>query len=406
MENIEEAEPAPTIRIDQAVELAHAPLERTILVLQRSAGNRAVGSLLRSRRRLARVPSLPGFSQNGDTCGAASLVTALFLWDIERGSADNRAVVHACDLALTDRDRAGVNAAAKTQVQTLRALAMTPAFKLGLTQYQQLSEAFAVLYNARAGMTSGQISNLAKGIGLRASGSGTGNTIHDILLTDEVKNLKPGEVGQLNWIIASTGGGHAMLLGRHEDGTWFFSDQGQSPPKQMQTGTHPDLVSAVDFYVRTGSWLYDGNKLDLQSMPPVTGFVPMGHIQSFLNRGPEMLITPGEKLAEIDAGWDTVGEVITAWDYHSRWDSLSDAKDAITKDPGHHGGVIVERPRGMFHIWKTNPIKDADNLKMTDIDKGDSANMALVAKISSFYSAWVVLSDPSGTKGTPFEVKP
>ena len=141
-------------------------------------------------------------------------------------------------------------------------------------------------------------------------------------------------------------------------------------------------------------------------MPPVTGFVPMGHIQSFLNRGPEMLIRPGEKLAEIDAGWDTVGEVIAAWDYHSRWDNLSDAKDAITKDPGHHGGVIVERPRGMFHIWKTNPIKDADNLKMTDIDKGDSANMALVAKISSFYSAWVVLSDPSGTKGTPFEVKP
>ena len=67
-----------------------------------------------------------------------------------------------------------------------------------------------------------------------------------------------------------------------------------------------------------------------------------------------------------------------AWDYRSRHDSLPDAKAAITGDPGGHGGVIVERPRDMFHIYKTNPLEGAkDNLKETKIDASDSREMVL-----------------------------
>ena len=101
----------------------------------------------------------------------------------------------------------------------------------------------------------------------------------------------------------------------------------------------------------------------MQTFPPYIGFKAMGHIQAFLNRGPEGLITPGNNLAEVDAGWKSGGEVLTAWDYHSRWETLADAKPAIGRDPGPHGGVIVERPTGMFHVWKTNPVKDDDNLR-------------------------------------------
>jgi hypothetical protein len=61
--------------------------------------------------------------------------------------------------------------------------------------------------------------------------------------------------------------------------------------------------------------------------------------------------------------------VRTSWDYHSAWDTIAAAKDAITKDPGPHGGVIVERPLGIFH------------------------------------SVWLVRSDPSGKKSTPFAVR-
>ena len=380
-----------------------APQATTLLSLQRSAGNAAVNSLLRSRR-LARAPSMPGFSQRGDTCGAASMVTALFLWDLERASASNAAVVHACDLVLTANDNdPKANKAALSLVESVRAQAMTPGTKLGPTEYEALSTALAVLYNGRAGMSSEDMFKLAKAIGFRPSSFGGGDTVAQILASEPVVKLKPGEVGQLRWIIADTKGGHAMLLGRHDDGTWFFSDQGATPAKEIQHGSREELVGEVVSYA-ANSKLYAGSKLDLRTPPPPTGFQVLTQAQSFLNRGPS-LITPGEKLAEIDANW-TTGEVLEAWDYRSRHDSLPDAKAAIAADRGGHGGVIVERPRGMFHIYKTNPLKDEDNLKETKIDASDSKDMALGKRLGTFVSVWVVLSDSSGNKSAPFAVKP
>lgn len=95
-----------------------------LLGLQRTAGNRSVGALLRKRRSLARAPKLPGFHQVGDTCGAASLVTALFDWDNERGSPDNHAVVHACDLVLTNKDGTASDPTALKAIRVVRDLAM------------------------------------------------------------------------------------------------------------------------------------------------------------------------------------------------------------------------------------------------------------------------------------------
>lgn len=400
-EAVEAATEAPAAAEARAPDLL-APQVATLLSLQRSAGNAAVNALLRSRR-LARAPSMPGFSQKGDTCGAASLVTALFLWDLERASAGNAAVVHACDLVLAANDNAKANQDAIAAVQSVRAQAMTPGAKLGQTEYELLGIALAVLYNGRAGMSSGDMSKLATAMGMRPGDLGSGDTLAQVLASDAVTKLKPGEVGQLNWIIASTGGGHAMLLGRHEDGTWFFSDQGISPPKEIQRGTHAELAGAVVAYAGSG-WLYAGNKLDLRILPPMTGFRALAHVQSFLNQGPS-LIRPGEQLAEIDADW-SIGEVLSAWDYRSRHESLADAKAAIAADRGGHGGVIVERPKGMFHIYKTNPIKDKDNLKESKIDKSDSKEMVLVARIKTFHSVWVVLSDAAGNKSAPFEVTP
>jgi hypothetical protein len=264
--------------------------------------------------------------------------------------------------------------------------------------------AFAILYNGRAGMSSEDISKLAAGIGFRPFADGSGATLAEVLASDAVTQLKPGEIGQLNWIIKATGGGHAMLLGRHEDGTWFFSDQGVSPPKEIQRASAAELAAAVVAYSHEG-WLYDGNKFDIRTMlPPMTGFRAMSHVQRFLNQGPT-LIRPGEELAEIDADY-AWGEVIKAWDYRSRHETLADAKAAISADRGGHGGVIVERPKDMFHIYKTNPIAGAKNLKEAKIDTSDSREMVLGKRLDTFYSAWVVLSDAAGNKGTPFAVKP
>jgi hypothetical protein len=400
-EAVESAAPEPAaaaaIRAPEGV----APTVAALLALQRSAGNAAVTSLLR-KRRLARAP-MPGFSQKGDTCGAASLVTALFLWDLDRPNTGNTAVVHACDLVLTANDDGKANKTAIDSIKLVRESAMTPGTKLGQTDYEVLGMAFALLYNGRAGMSAQDISKLARALGFRPFADGSGATLAEILASDAVTKLQPGEVGQLNWIIASTGGGHAMLLGRREDGKWFFSDQGVSPPKEIQTDSPSALASAVVAYSQ-GGWLYAGNKRDLRTLPPVTGFQAMTQVQRFLIQGPA-LITPGEDLAEIDADY-AWGEVVKAWDYRSRHETLADAKAAITGDPGGHGGVIVERPRDMFHIYKTNPIKGEKNLKETKIDTSDSSDMVLVKRVGSFYSAWVVLSDAAGKKGTPFAVKP
>src|SRR5262249_46942795 len=118
------------------------------------------------------------------------------------------------------------------------------------------------------------------------------------------------------------------------------------------------------------------------------------------------IIEPGQQLAKVDPGGWSFDEVLTAWDYHSRWDTLAEAKAAITGDKGGHGGGIVERPRGMFHGYKTNPIKDNDLLKVTQIDRKESAQMLLVAQEARFFSIWLVLSNSAGVKGAPFAVKP
>jgi hypothetical protein len=396
-------------RVVQDAPASLAPLVETILSLQRSAGNAAVGRLLRARRVLARAPALPGFKQVGDTCGAASLVTALFVWDLERADPTNRAVVHACDLLLTATDTKAFASSTgpKADIKDIRNKAATPGTKLGQADYAKLATAIATLYGAGAGASSEDIHAYSRAMGLAPGGGDSGSTtLSDILNSKSVTDLKPGEVGQLNWI-TSTGGGHAMTLGHHEDGTWFFSDQA-SPGSNLQSPTHADLAAGIGSYVSFGGWLHPGSKAAWLS-PPVIGFRPMGHIQGFLNRGPmlgptNMLITPGEQLAEIDAGAGTSGEVLTAWDYHSTHDTLAGAQSAIGADPGGHGGVIVERPKDTFHVVKTNPLSTEGNLKETKIDEGDSKKMVLVERKANFFSAWLVLSDSAGKKRAPFKV--
>jgi hypothetical protein len=406
----EYAEPATDLpaRVLQDAPASLAGLVETMLSLQRSAGNAAVGRLLRARRILARAPALPGFKQVGDTCGAASLVTALFVWDLERPAPTNRAVVHACDVLLTatDTNAFAGSTGPKADIKDIRDKAATPGTKLGQAEYAKLATAIATLYGAGAGASSEDIHAYSKAMGLAPAGGDGGSTLSEILNSKSVKDLKPGEVGQLNWI-TGTGGGHAMTVGRHEDTTWFFSDQA-SPGASIQSPTPADLATRVGNYVSFGGWLHPGSKADWMR-PPVIGFRPMGHIQDFLNRGPmlgptNMLIKPGEQLAEIDAGAGTWGEVLTAWDYHSTHDTLAGAQSAIGADPGGHGGVIAERPKDTFHVLKTNPLSKEDNLKETKIDEGDSEKMVLVERKGSFYSAWLVLSDSAGNKRAPFKV--
>src|SRR4051794_3992400 len=247
----ENAEPAsaPPVGAVWDVRASSPSVVETVLSLQQSAGNAAVGRLLRSRRALARAPALPGFKQVGDTCGAASLVTALFVWDLERADPSNHAVVHACDLLLTPTDTKAFasSTSPKAEIQDIRTKASTAGTKLGQAEYAKLATAIATLYDAGAGASSEDIYAYSQAMGLAPGGGDGGSTLAEILNSKSVGGLKPGEVGQLNWI-TSTGGGHAMSLGRHEDGTWFFSDQA-SPGASIQSPSPAELVARVASYV-------------------------------------------------------------------------------------------------------------------------------------------------------------
>jgi Domain of unknown function (DUF4158) len=84
---------------------------------------------------------------------------------------------------------------------------------------------------------------------------------------------------------------------------------------------------------------------------------------------------------KIDARVTTTAEVIIAWDSHSHHEIRASAKDAITKDPGAHGGLIVACQPEMFHIWKTNPVQDSDTLKETSANASDSQDMVLLTRL-------------------------
>ena len=118
----------------------------------------------------------------------------------------------------------------------------------------------------------------------------------------ELKAAKVAMATALPGAVLERGEAVPKLIGRHEDGTWFFADQGPDPATGIQVPTHDDLVKGVVNQANWGKWLFPGNK-SAWVRPPTVGFVPMGGIQPFLSRGPERLLKPGEKLAEIDAGW-------------------------------------------------------------------------------------------------------
>jgi hypothetical protein len=391
-----------------ASNLTASPLR--VEALQRSLGNAAIGRLARSpagrrtlarlatrspRQTLARRQRLPGFSQGDkDICGAASMVSALLIQDRDRADTTepNRALVRALDNLL----RLAPAGDAKTTVQTVRDKAASKA-AMSESDYQSLSAAIASLYAAGGGMSSEELHTLSQALGFGRPGAGeSGTDLRDILSKPAVSSLKPGQVGQLSWIadIPNRGQvGHVVVVGRHVDGKWFLSDQGPAKPLEIEADSHPDLVKAVSGAVTyKTSWLYGGKKSDFLQ-PPVTGFRRLG---------PDSL-NPGEKLCEIDAGWRTTGETLTTWDFHSAHWSETAAKDAIARDPGPHGGVIVELGSGVFHVFKTNTLEDKNAME-TKIDASDSQDGVLVTRRKDFAHAWLVLAHRDGRKEAPFQV--
>lgn len=382
-------------------------------------------------RTIHRVPdaqSFPGFSQGGyDSCGAASVVSALMIWDKQHAdpASPNHMVVNACNILLTelsyrrttiiaklDKVKAGKGEtlydAAKSDLTTLRDLARAPGAALTEANYQALANVMYILYSSRLpGMSSGDISTLLDKLGLGGRATEGSQSFDGMFDTAVLKGLSKGQIAQLNWY-ARVGKPdpqgnvglvqHAFLVGRFESGNWFFSDQGSSPPAELTAATLPALKGAISAASAAGTTnVYTGTP-SLMAVGGFTGVRLLGD-RDGVDKAAQV-VTPGKFLAEVDAGPLTNGDKIYAWDFVTRAYSFNEARNALG-GTGANGGLIVEMPKGVFSLYKTNLVSDA-NLNVPGIDEDDSKDGLLAQHI--FFGAWLLLCSANACRATPLKV--
>ena len=129
----------------------------------------------------------------------------------------------------------------------------------------------------------------------------------------------------------------------------------------------------------------------------------LGESGGVTDKARTLVLTPGQFLAEVDAGRLTVGSPITAGDFVIRAYSEADGLKALLGIPAGNGGVMVENPVGLFHVHETSTVSDA-NLNVTGIDEGDSAGGRLDPKSKHYYSAWLRLCSPTTCNPKPLKV--
>ena len=374
---------------------------------------------------IQRYPMLPGYAQRGDTCGAASLVSAMMIWDRQRRdpAAPNDTVVSACNIVLTylvhHRRRSisawnarGLNGATLHRnltdgLEAIRDHARLPGSQISETEYQAIGVALYVLYlDGQGGLSAAEISSLQSRLGLETQSSDVIQSFDDIFSSSIITGLDPGQIAQVGWYV-KTGppdasgmiplGMHAFLIGRLDTGEWFLSDQGPSPPREIQATSRTDLETAIRIAAATdGYWLLTGTP---------TTLVVGGWTGVKLLAGPagveskaQSLLSSGQFLGEVDAAWNVTGNRLHAGAFVSRHYSLSNAE---TVNTANLGGVIVEMPKGVFNYYRTELVSD-DNLLVSGLDTGDSSGGALMRR--TFYHAWLRLCSENACRASLLKI--
>ncbi|MCK9621372.1 MAG: DUF4157 domain-containing protein [Methylobacter sp.] len=372
-----------------------------------------------AREWIRRVP-LPDYSQKGDTCDPASLMTALILWDKENSSvgSSNANIVGICNAALLYMSKNKptlIGLYSRTgngetlfdyNVQYLSATRdrlRTAGTSASEGEYQMLS---TILY------TFGHdASDVLRKLGLTGPKNKGGNTLADIFTDSDLKGLKPGESAQINWLSIvqqqstdgrSSVGPHAFLIGRGKLGMWFLSDQGVSPALHLEANSLEEIRTNLNQVAAAG-------KTNIVTDPGQTnttlGWTGVRILQSQSYSLPfQNLAPPGRFLAEVDAGWGTTGERVSTWDFVGTGYNLKEVEDLFKSSGAGHGFLIGEMPVGVYNVYKTNPVS-SDNAAVTEIDKSDSKG-GLLLNTSLFINAWLKLrtAKDSSISGLGFKV--
>lgn len=403
---------------------------------------------------------LPSYSQAGDTCGASSLITALVIWDRDNWDPDqpNSRIVAACNLILSEferrqavaienwvtypapRENACCNRQGgcrradedhrtclhrryrerarllRTEISSIRDTGRRPGAAISQVQYQTLGLALYFLWHQSysAGLDSAQIHNIRCALGLDVTGaqsSSNFDSLEDILDNTVLNELQPGQIAQVSWLVNTRRGltEHAFLIGRLQTGEWFLSDQGRDPAVEFRSLTLPDLMTVVRDAARNGSyWLHTGTSLPYTATAGVAGDWAGEVTLLGSNTATEVLaqnlIPAGAFLGEVDAHWLTDGNELYRGTFVGQYYRLDEAQAQFSAAAG--GGTIVEMPRGVFTLYTTSSVHDA-NLPESAFDtwSREGALTGLRRADSLFHHIWLILGTASGRRGNWFQVR-
>ena len=378
----------------------------------------------------------PDYKQQGDSCGAASLVTALLIWDREHWDPahPNSRLVDACDLVIASLERHGAAAAQRwatghplapcqgdatcnlnawtaqstSFMSTLahsRDTARAPGGQVPEGDFQQIGLALYFLWNQgrSSGLGSSEIFQIQRSLGLSNIGPSTSIPDFDSIFTNSIiTGLNNDEMAQVFWFTVPSRQQHAFILGRLSSSRWFLADQG--PGVHFEADTVADLHTIVRTACTAGSyWLYTGST---QQYIDRTHILP-GYVGVQKLAGPQgtqqetsHIIAAGTTLGQVDAGYFTIGDDLTTGSYVGREYTLPTAQAMLPGGSG--GGVIVEMPAGVFSVYTTSAVSDA-NLDQTSLDASDSSSM-LLGGVHTFHHAWLILGNRWGVRRGWFRV--
>jgi hypothetical protein len=375
------------------------------------------------------LTTLPGYSQKGDTCGAASLVTALVIWDRDKRDpkAPSTAVEAACNSILTrlaqhkKRTVDGWNAkkmngellynTAVAAITGIRDNARVPGGNISELDFQVLGGTLYLLFvDAGKGLSAAEISALQRSLGLESGRTEGVQSFTEIFNSSILTGLKPGQIAQVGWYV-KTGkpnaqgqvpvGHHMFLIGRLQDGSWFLSDQGPTPAVQINAADLLTLQRLVATASNSGSyWLFTGAISDFSTFV-VGGWTGVKLLtdRASVEGKASSIVPTGTFLAEVDYGALTSGDRLVSGDFVSRHYSLADARSVNTST---FGGLIVEMPQDVFSYYRTTVVTSEDNLKVTDIDHDDSKDGLLERR--ELYHAWLRLCTKDSCRASLLQV--
>ncbi|WP_338844440.1 DUF4157 domain-containing protein [Massilia sp. W12] len=441
--------------------IAHAGEAEANLAAQQLAGSKwpphAKPARIRHRSntrmiaRLAQCEELPGFSQNSEgsrnnSCGAASLVTALLIWDRERKNpnAPNTLLIAALNNVLlditqqlstlqrqlnktqqlggnTNRLQAEFDKLKKIYpvLQELRNQAQSADGKFDQADYEYLGQALYALQKEEhtEGIKLGGQRSLQKKLGMDAPGiSDPGRRVSFDELLKPLSALRPGQIAQVSWFsrgaLNQRGEGvftpHAFLLGRLQRGAWFVSDQGSLPPFQLEAESLEALKQGIRQHtsqnnkgIHTGGYPAQADLLSDGGVSEVglTILANQGGIEAKVQSA---LLQNGEFLAEVDNSIVRFGDKIRVTGFIAYAHSLEEARQIMARSGSDGGAAMVEKPQGLFAIYKTNLVSE-HNAQAGQVDANDSSGGAFSSSPQRFFQAWLQLRSPSG-RGALFQV--